>query len=263
MALEVSTFGFGVAGALDHGVVRELAPRVEAAGFRTFWVNDTPQGDALASLQVAAAVTSRIRLATGVISVDRRPPESIIDAVRARDLPIDRLVLGIGASTPPHPLARIARAIRDIKTGLNVPVVIGALGPKMRQLGIREANGLLLNWLTPDGARSAMADRERDVTEASQATAEVGLYIRVALGAEAGERLRSEADRYAAIPSYKANFARLGFRAIDTAVIGDSAKEIQTGLVAFAGTVDEPVVRAITAADTLPEYLVLLDAITG
>jgi alkanesulfonate monooxygenase SsuD/methylene tetrahydromethanopterin reductase-like flavin-dependent oxidoreductase (luciferase family) len=224
-------------------------------------VNDTPQGDALASLQVAAAVTSRLRLATGVISVDRRAPETIVDAVRNRDLPIDRLVLGIGASAPPHPLSRISDAIRVIKSGLNVPVVIGALGPRMRRLGVQEADGLLLNWLTPDGARAAMADKDRDLATSGE-SAEVGLYIRVALGADAGARLRAEADRYGAIPSYKANFARLGFSALETAVEADSSEDIRAGLAAFTNTVDEPVVRAITATDSLAEYVALLDAIT-
>ena len=35
--------GFGVAGALPHDVIRTLAAAAEAAGYHTFWVNDTPQ----------------------------------------------------------------------------------------------------------------------------------------------------------------------------------------------------------------------------
>ena len=34
--------GFGVAGALPHDVIRTLASAAEAAGYHTFWVNDTP-----------------------------------------------------------------------------------------------------------------------------------------------------------------------------------------------------------------------------
>jgi len=262
MALDLSTFGFGIAGALDQAIVRELAPRVEAAGFRTLWVNDTPQGDALASLQTAAAVTSRIGLATGVINVDRRFAASVVDAVRARDLPLDRLTIGMGSSAPPHPLTTIAEAVRTIHEGLNVPVVVGALGPNMRRLGVREADGLLLNWLTPDGARAAMADATRD-TEGTDASPRIGLYVRVALGDGARRVLQSEAARYAAIPSYAANFARLGFSAMETAVVADVPEQVREGLGAFAGTVDEPVLRAITATDQLNEYLALVDAAAG
>jgi len=46
--------GFGVAGALDHEIIKELAPAAERSGFATFWANDTPNGDGLASLRAAA-----------------------------------------------------------------------------------------------------------------------------------------------------------------------------------------------------------------
>ncbi|HVL25698.1 MAG TPA: LLM class flavin-dependent oxidoreductase [Thermomicrobiales bacterium] len=263
MALDTSRMGFGLTGALDHAVVRELAPRVEEAGFRTLWINDTPNGDALASLRVAAAVTSRIRLATGVISMDRRPADHVAATVRDRDLPVDRLLIGIGASKPPSPLGTIRDAIPVIRGGLQVPVVVGALGPNMRRLGVQESDGVLLNWLTPDGARSAMADKERDLGDQPDHPAEVALYIRVALGDKAIDVLRSEADRYAAIPSYAANFERLGFTSMETAVAAGTAAQVREGLGAFLGSVDEPVVRAVTGGDTLPEYLALLDAIAG
>jgi alkanesulfonate monooxygenase SsuD/methylene tetrahydromethanopterin reductase-like flavin-dependent oxidoreductase (luciferase family) len=263
MALDTSNMGFGLTGFLDHAVVRELAPRIEEAGFRTLWINDPPDGDALAGLRVAAAVTSTIRLATGVIPVDRRTAESVVHAVRERDLPTDRLVIGIGSSKPPRPLRRVRDAIRVIKEGLNVPVVVGALGPRMRRLGVQESDGVLLNWLTPDGARAAMADKKRDLAETGKERAEVGLYIRVALGAPANARLRAEAARYEGIPSYAANFARLGFSAMETAVAAGEPEDVREGLDAFSGTVDEAVVRAVTGTDALPEYLALLDAIMG
>ena len=263
MALDIRSTGFGIAGALDHAIVRELAPHVEAAGFRTLWVNDTPHGDALASLQIAAAVTSRIRLATGVINVDRRPAGSVVGDVQARDLPLDRLTIGIGASKPPHPLATASEAIQTLRERLNVPIVVGALGPRMRRLGVQEADGLLLNWLTPDGARAAKADAERDRAETDGPPPHVGLYIRVALGEESGIVLRAEADRYAAIPSYAANFARLGITALDTAIAVNTPEELREGIAAFAGTVDEPVVRAITATDALNEYIALIEAVAG
>ncbi len=69
--------GFGVAGALPHDVIRALAPAAEAAGYHTFWVNDTPHGDGLASLRAAAEVTSEILLGVGVIPLDRQPADVI------------------------------------------------------------------------------------------------------------------------------------------------------------------------------------------
>jgi hypothetical protein len=133
----------------------------------------------------------------------------------------------------------------------------------MRRLGVRESDGVLLNWLTPEGARSAMEDKQRDLDNAPDHAAEIALYIRVALGDKAIDVLRSEADRYAAIPSYAANFERLGFTAFDTAVAAHNAVQVREGLGAFVGRVDEPVVRAVTGSDALADYLALLDAITG
>ena len=69
--------GFGVAGALPHDVIRALAAAAEAAGYHTFWVNDTPHGDGLASLRAAAEVTSEILLGVGVIPLDRQPADVI------------------------------------------------------------------------------------------------------------------------------------------------------------------------------------------
>jgi hypothetical protein len=83
------------------------------------------------------------------------------------------------------------------------------------------------------------------------------------LGDRSIEKLTTEARRYESIPSYAANFARLGFSALETAVAATSPAQVREGLGAFSDAVDQPVVRAVTGSDTLPEYLTLLDAISG
>jgi alkanesulfonate monooxygenase SsuD/methylene tetrahydromethanopterin reductase-like flavin-dependent oxidoreductase (luciferase family) len=259
--LDLSAMGFGITGSLDLNIVRELAPRVEQAGFRTLWVNHGGGGNSLASIEVAAAVTSSLRFASGVIPVDRMPVEEIIASFRDRDLPKDRVTLGIGASAPPSPLTSVREAARRLKDELDVPVMIGALGPKMRRVAVHETDGALLNWLTPDGARTAIADKERDLAALPGKQAIIALYIRCALGDATFPVLKREADRYEGIPSYAANFRRLGFRALDSAVHATTPDGIREGLTSFLGTVDEPVMRAITATDELGEYLALIDAV--
>ncbi len=130
---------FGVAGALDHAVVRAIAPRLEEAGFATLWVNDTPGGDSLASLAVTAGVTQWLKLATGVISVDRRPADEVIASVERLELPLERLTIGIGSSAPPSPLSRITSSIDTLRAGLECEVMVGALGPKMREVAVTRA----------------------------------------------------------------------------------------------------------------------------
>lgn len=248
----------GVAGALDHEVVRAIAPRLERAGFTTLWVNDTPDGDSLESLAVVAEVTTTLKLATGVISVDRRPAEEIISEVQRLDLPQSRLTIGIGSSAPPSPLSRIESSIDALRAELSCKVMVGALGPRMRHLGVTRGDGALLNWLTPDAARQAVADRDQSAPDSG---ARIALYVRTALGSEAGTRLAAEAERYEGIPTYAANFRRLGVRAVETAVRSDSPRGIREGLARYDGIVDETVVRAITANDTVDEYLALIDAV--
>lgn len=257
MTLDLSTFGFGISGKVPHDIVRELAPRVEQAGFRTMWFNHIPNGDALSSIAVAAAVTSTLRLATGVTSVDRMMPAlDIVNHVRERDLPVDRLLLGIGANQPPSPLRQVQEATSLLHQELpGVPVIVGALGPKMRAQGVRDADGVLLNWLTPAAASAAMAD-----ARAENPDAYVALYIRTAMGATARTGMDEEIARYSALPSYAANFERLGFTAADAAVIVDSPAQLRERLEAYAEVVTEPVLRAITGQETLEAYVSLVDA---
>lgn len=264
MTIDLSWMGFGITGSLSRDVVRDLAPRVERAGFRTLWINHGGDGgDSLASIQVAAEATSTLRFATGVIPVDRVPASEVVASFREKGLPVDRVTVGIGASRPPSPLATVREAAEMITSALGVPVVVGALGPKMRRLGVRETAGVLLNWLTPEGAQQAMADKDADLADTPGKRALVALYIRCALGEDARPKLEREASRYDAIPSYAANFRRLGFSAIDSAVFATEPGGIRSGLEAFVDVVDEPVVRAITATDSLDDYLALVEAVAG
>ena len=80
--------------------MRELAPAAERAGYRTFWVNDEADGDGLAALGAAAAVTTTIRLGVGAIPLDRGP-ERIAWRVKELALPVERLALGVGLDTLP------------------------------------------------------------------------------------------------------------------------------------------------------------------
>jgi alkanesulfonate monooxygenase SsuD/methylene tetrahydromethanopterin reductase-like flavin-dependent oxidoreductase (luciferase family) len=89
--------GFGVAAAVSHDVIREIAREAEQLGYTSFWCNDTPGADGLAALAEAAAVTTTITLGVGVIPLDRRPADVIAADVAALGLPQERLLLGIGS----------------------------------------------------------------------------------------------------------------------------------------------------------------------
>jgi alkanesulfonate monooxygenase SsuD/methylene tetrahydromethanopterin reductase-like flavin-dependent oxidoreductase (luciferase family) len=251
--------GFGVAAALPPALITAVAAAAEAHGYDSFWVNDTPGADSLERLAAAAAATRAIRLGTGVIPLDRRPAEEIIARVRALALPADRLILGVGAGGMAGGLARVRAALPALRAALRLPVVVGALGPQMCRLAGEAADGLLLNWLTPDYARVSAGWAVEAAAAAGRPTPLRLAYARVALPAAAG-RAQAEADRYAAIPAYAAHFARMGVPARATVLVGEPPA-LQAGLAAFEAALDEVVARAITPADSEAELMALLAAV--
>jgi alkanesulfonate monooxygenase SsuD/methylene tetrahydromethanopterin reductase-like flavin-dependent oxidoreductase (luciferase family) len=252
--------GFGVAGALPHDIIRTLAPAAEAAGYHTFWVNDTPHGDGLAALRAAAEVTSSIRLGVGVIPLDRQSAEMVARRVDDLDLPRERLTLGIGSGAPRGGVARVREGARALEDLGGVLVVVGALGPKMCAVAGETADGVLLNWLTADHVAPSAASVDEAARQAKRPRPLIMGYVRTAYGPGAREVFASEAARYASFPAYAANFARMGTPAEETAVAGDSREEIQAGLAPFATELDETVVRAITGEESVAAYQALLAA---
>lgn len=253
--------GFGIAGTLDHEVVRGLAAAVERNGWDAFWANDTPGGDGLASLAVAASVTERVALGVGVIPVDRMPASQIAARLRELDLPLDRVIVGIGSgSTRKGAIARVRAAVVELRELVPVRISIGALGPAMCRLTGEVADGVLLNWLTPEQARESGETIREVAVVAGRPVPAIAAYVRVAQPS-GRDRLAVEADRYASFPQYGAHFARMGVPAIETTVSGTDT-EIQNGLSAFDDMVDEVILRAIVADESLAAYLSLLDAAT-
>jgi alkanesulfonate monooxygenase SsuD/methylene tetrahydromethanopterin reductase-like flavin-dependent oxidoreductase (luciferase family) len=245
----------GVAGTLDHGLIRDLAPAMEAAGFHALWVNDGSPGDTrtggpLAALAAAASVTSTLVLATGVIPIDRRTADAIAADVEGLGLPQERLVIGIGSGgLRVGALDTMARAIDDLHAATRARIVLGALGPKMRELGFSHADGSLLSWFTPEAAIAATRDRPPGTAI---------LYARSMAEEPARARLEGEAARYASYRQYAAHFARSGIEPLAATIDLTSGPE---RLASFRAAVDEVVLRAITPSDALDEYLRFLVAV--
>jgi alkanesulfonate monooxygenase SsuD/methylene tetrahydromethanopterin reductase-like flavin-dependent oxidoreductase (luciferase family) len=232
----------GIIGTTSAEVVRALAPRIEGLGFASLWINDVPGGDSLDGLRAAASVTETLGLATGVIPLDRRPASTL----DLRQLPPVRTTLGIGSGRAKHPVRLAGEALLALRATTTASIVVGALGPRMRRLAAEQADGVLLNWLTPKAAAEA-AEEARDAASAADAVRpRVVLYVRTIADELARPALEQEVARYAAVPSYAANFDRLGIAPAD-ATVTDAA-----GLARF-DVVDELVLRAITPTNSLAE----------
>ncbi len=212
-------------------------------------MNDTPHGAALAALRAAGEATDRIRLGAGVLPLDRRPVEQIASSLAG--LPQQRLVLGLGAGAGgAGSLARVRDAILLLRERTQAEVVVGALGPRMRRLAAEEADGVLLNWLPPGLAAEQRDELHR--AAAGRPRPRATLYVRTIVDAGARPALEREAERYAAVPAYAANFERHGFDPLDTTL----TSAIAGNALRYRSAVDELVLRAVVAdADDLDAHL--------
>jgi alkanesulfonate monooxygenase SsuD/methylene tetrahydromethanopterin reductase-like flavin-dependent oxidoreductase (luciferase family) len=139
-----------------------------------------------------------------------------------------------------------------------MPIVVGALGPKMRNLGATIADGVLLSWLTPAFAEQAMAELHRDSAAAGR-EARGSLYVRAAVDAGALPLLRTEAGRYESYPMYAANFRRLGVGAADATIDGTDQRRLRERLGEYSAVVDEVVLRVIALDASIDSHLRFVD----
>lgn len=267
-------------------VLREPLPRhqllqivqaAEQTGYTGVFVPEIAAREAFSTLASFASVTTVMGLGTGVVTVQSRSPvTTAMGAATVAELSEGRLVLGIGAGTARRPLktveeyVRVVRAIltgetvthhgfgiEDFTLGLSVerppPIWLAALGDRMIALAGRIADGVLLNWCTPqrvsrarDVINSSAKDAGRDPSDVTMA-----VYVRSCLGVEdavAMDALRSATAQYASIPHYARQFEQMGLGAEARA----AARALETGEL---DQVPDRLVRALTVAGGRDEAL--------
>jgi alkanesulfonate monooxygenase SsuD/methylene tetrahydromethanopterin reductase-like flavin-dependent oxidoreductase (luciferase family) len=179
--------------------------------------------------------------------------------VKTTALPLDRLLLGVGSPNPDS-LKRVRTGIAELRSKLSTRLVVAALGPQMCRLAGEVADGVLFNWLTPEYARRSAELVRAGAAAARRQPPKLYAYLRVALGPTAAELLQQEANRYAAVPAYAANFERMGLKPVETAIAAQNRDDVQRGLAAWNGVVDHIIVRSITVKDTVDEHVALVKA---
>jgi alkanesulfonate monooxygenase SsuD/methylene tetrahydromethanopterin reductase-like flavin-dependent oxidoreductase (luciferase family) len=251
--------GFALFAGTTPEIIRTSAREAEGLGYTSFWVNHPGSTDGLAALATGARETARIELGIGVIPLHTRPPENIVQGVRATALPLERLLLGVGSPNP-NSLGRVRDGVAAIRSQLKTRLVVAALGPKMCRLAGEIADGVLFNWLTHEHARLSAGWVREGAKAAGRTPPKLYAYVRLALGPKAVAKLAEEGGRYAAIPAYGAHFERMGVKPVETCIAAQQAEEIPPALAKWDGAVDEVVLRAITAEDTVAENSALLRA---
>jgi alkanesulfonate monooxygenase SsuD/methylene tetrahydromethanopterin reductase-like flavin-dependent oxidoreductase (luciferase family) len=251
--------GFALSAGVAPAVIRAAARTAESLGYGSFWVNYPGPTDGLASLAHAAAETAHIALGVGVVPLHTVGPDAIAKAVETNRLPVARLLLGVGSPNPGS-LGRVRDGIAALRGLVSARLYVAALGPRMCRLAGEVADGVLLNWLTPEHAeRSAEWIREAALA-ARRPSPRLATYVRVAIGPEGADVVEAEGRRYASIPAYADHFARMGAPPSATAVAGRTAAEISDALRGWERVLDDVVVRAVTASDTVDETLALVRA---
>lgn len=270
--------------------VRQIAGTAEEVGYRALFVPEITGREAFVTLAGLAGVAPALRLGTGVVTMwSRGPATTAMAAATVHELSGGRMVLGLGAGIPPEgsrealarwggPLGRLrayVEVVRDVLCGRSVrqgdpfgaegfaltlepqgpppPVWLAALGDRAVALAGEVADGVLLNWCTPQ----RVAEARRTLREAAEragrdpAAVTVAVYVRACLGVEEVVAVRALAEataQYAALPRYRRQMHRMGLGPeADSAAAAHEAGNLST--------VPERLVRALAVTGGRREAL--------
>lgn len=243
--------GFGIAAGLDADVAREVGRRCAALGYASLWSNDHPAASGLETDAIFAGAAPGLDVGVAVLALDRHPPADVAAKLEEVGIPPARLWLGIGAGFTKRPLGVVREGIAALRDVLpaGTRIVVAAMGPKMCALAGAEADGVFLNWMTPEKARWARERVHEGAASAGRPQPPVFGYVRVAVGADARERLHKEEAFYRQLhQGYIRHFEALG-AAPGTVGIAVSEPSEVGPLLAGYDAIDHIVVRALAHAD--------------
>ena len=251
--------GFGIDATVPPEVAVEVAAQVERSGYGSFWVNGNPPSGALDIITRVGRRTD-LELGVGVFPLTEIPADDLVTEIRERDLPQERLWIGIGSSRKPGALSEVRQGVHTLRAGLDVLVATAAVGPRMTWLAGEIADAVVFTWWTvPEVARSRVV-LSQAAAMATRQPPPVVSYIRCALLPGADDAVARRAEVYDSMPRYREVFERNGITAADTVVTGASRAELIPGIEREESAVDVPVIRAIPAADTVEALAELVTA---
>jgi alkanesulfonate monooxygenase SsuD/methylene tetrahydromethanopterin reductase-like flavin-dependent oxidoreductase (luciferase family) len=247
-----------------------LAREGEELGYSAVFLPEIGgQRDTLVALGGLAGETEDLRLGSGIIPMSSRTPSlTAMAAATVQERSSGRLVLGIGTGPAvPGALDRLRDLvvmIRRLLAGdvvevegrtlslslipdVPVPIWMSALGPRAMRVAAEVADGVLLNWCTPERVHTARVAIQEGAVAAGRDPADVtvAVYVRASLGASDEEclrALRTAAGEYASYPAYARQFSLMGLGA-------------EAGRAAAAHAAGRP--------DDVPEQLVRSVALVG
>src|SRR5262245_1564020 len=169
----------------------ELARTGESVGYRSLFLPEVGSRDVLATLTGLAGETGSLLLASGVWPLPARSPRLLAKAAATvQERSGGRLLLGVGTGpATPGALERLRATVAMLRAAFAgeeaitpdgerfrlalVPkrppsIWVAALGPKAVGLAGEVADGVLLNWCTPDRVAEARDEVRRATEEAGR-----------------------------------------------------------------------------------------------
>ena len=244
LRLAVALNGYGVEHDDPEGIWREvlgwedlagLGRLAEELGYEAIFAPEIGGWEAFTLLTGMATQTERISLVSGVIPLSARAPEHLAMGTSSlQELSGGRFTLGVGSRESIARTRTTLRSLRDlISTGREhdgedghrtdwsadprpTPIYLAALGPRMTSLAGEIADGVILNWCTPERVAEARA------AIPARADFTIAVYVRACLSAvddQALEALRIAASRYATMEPYRRQFESMGLDPSDTQAI--------------------------------------------
>jgi alkanesulfonate monooxygenase SsuD/methylene tetrahydromethanopterin reductase-like flavin-dependent oxidoreductase (luciferase family) len=238
----------GIDAGLDPGLARDLAARCQALGYDSLWANDAPAAPGLETLAHFAAGAPELDLGVGVLPLQRYDPSGIAADVERLGLDPARLWLGIGSGSLPKQIEPLHRAVAELRELLPAAtrIVIAAMRPRLCRLGGEIADGVLLNWMLPDGAARAREWVRDAAAAAGRASPVVASYVRVAVGPGAHGRLDAMEARYRTMtPGQVAHFAALDVPLGTVGVAEPTAAAVREGLAPYGSALDLTIARVL------------------
>jgi probable F420-dependent oxidoreductase len=200
----------------SNGVV-EAAGELEALGYSTLWVTGGPL-ERLDQVAEIVRATSTIRVATGILSVDRFPAADAAALYTELEAAYPgRFVLGLGGAHGAKPIQTLTDYVDAL--GAAVPAaarVFAALGPKMLGFARDHGSGAFPVLVTPDYIATARATLGDDTTLAVSQ-----LVILDRDPARARATARGPLSFLRTMPAYQANLRRMGFTDDEITGLGD------------------------------------------
>jgi 5,10-methylenetetrahydromethanopterin reductase len=215
-----------------------LARGGEELGYRALFLPEVGSRDALAALTGLAGETGDLLLGTGVVPLPSRTPRLLAAAAATvQERSGGRLILGVGTGpSGPGALDRLRATVSMLRAALSgrtatppdgaafrlglIPerspeIWVAALGPKAMRLAGEIADGVLLNWCTPERVVRARDELAEGAAMAGRdpAAITVGVYVRACLEEDAGAALaaaQAAAGEYASYPAYARQFTSMG-----------------------------------------------------